>query len=100
MFSCEFYEVSKNTFFIGGCFCFKCHQKTFFDFSLFTSLNYNFFFIKWVNYSWFTQQKENGRKLIEKALEWKLRNVVRKMILAKSFMNKEKQIHKLNIPSQ
>ena len=53
-----------------------------------------------MNYSWFNQQGENGQKLIQNALEWKLRNVVRKMILAKSFMNKEKQIHKLNIPSQ
>ena len=36
-----------------------------------------------MNYSWFNQQGENGQKLIQNALEWKLRNVVRKMILAK-----------------
>ena len=58
-----------------------------------------------MNYSWFNQQGENGQKLIQNALEWKLRNVVRKNDLSQtpktlSFMNKEKQIHKLNIPSQ
>ena len=58
-----------------------------------------------MNYYWFNQQRENGQKLIQNALEWKLRNVVRKYDLSQtpktlSFMNKEKQIHKLNIPSQ
>ena len=58
-----------------------------------------------MNYYWFNQQRENGQKLIRNALEWKLRNVVRKYDLSQtpktlSFMNKEKQIHKLNIPSQ
>ena len=58
-----------------------------------------------MNYYWFNQQRENGQKLIQNALEWKLRNVVRKYDLSQtpktlSFMNKEKQIHKLNKPSQ
>ena len=58
-----------------------------------------------MNYYWFDQQRENGQKLIQNALESKHRNVVRKNDLSQtpktlSFMNKEKQIHKLNIPSQ
>ena len=58
-----------------------------------------------MNYSWFNQQRENGQKLIQNSLEWKLRNVARKNDLSQtpeilSFMNKEKHIHKLNIPSQ
>ena len=45
------------------------------------------------------------KKLIQNSIEWKLRNVARKNYLNQtpeilSFMNKEKQIHKLNIPSQ
>ena len=55
-----------------------------------------------MNYSWFNQQRENGQKLIQNSLEWKLRNVARKNDLSQtpeilSFINKEKQIHKLNI---
>ena len=58
-----------------------------------------------MNYFWFNQQRENGQKLIQNSLECKLRNVARKNDLSQtpeilSFMNKEKQIHKLNIPSQ
>ena len=58
-----------------------------------------------MNYYWFNEQRENGQKLIQNALEWKHRNVVCKNDLSQtpktlSFMNKEKQIHKLNIPSQ
>ena len=58
-----------------------------------------------MNYYWFNEQRENGQKLIQNALEWKHRKVVCKNDLSQtpktlSFMNKEKQIHKLNIPSQ
>ena len=58
-----------------------------------------------MNYYWFNQQRENGQKLIQNALEWKLRNAGRKNDLSQtpktlSFMNEEKQIHKLNIPSE
>ena len=58
-----------------------------------------------MNYSWFNRQRENGPKLIQNSLEWKLRNVARKNDLSHTpefltFMNKEKQIHKLNVPSQ
>ena len=35
-----------------------------------------------MNYSWCNQQRKNGQKLIQISLEWKLRNVVRQMILA------------------
>ena len=47
-----------------------------------------------MNYSWFNQQRENGQKLIQNSLEWKLRNVVRKNDLSQtpeilSFMNKK-----------
>ena len=58
-----------------------------------------------MNYSWFNRQRENGPKLIQNSLEWKLRNVARKNDLSHTpefltFMNKEKQFHKLNVPSQ
>ena len=58
-----------------------------------------------MNYYWFNQQRKNGQKLIENSLEWKLRDVKHKKDLSQtpkilSFMNKEKIIHKLNIPSQ
>ena len=54
-----------------------------------------------MNYSWFNQQSKNGQKLIQNALEWKRRNVVRSQTPKTiSFMNKEKQIYKLNIPSK
>ena len=56
-----------------------------------------------MNYSWFNQQTENGQKLIQNFLEWKLRNVARENDLSQtpeilSFINKEKQIHKHNKP--
>ena len=58
-----------------------------------------------MNYSWFNQQRKNGQKLIQNSLEWKLQNVKHKKGLSQTpkilgFMNKEKIIHKLNIPSQ
>ena len=58
-----------------------------------------------MNYYWFNQQRKNGQKLIENSLEWKLRHVKHKKDLSQTpkilgFMNKEKIIHKLNIPSQ
>ena len=47
------------------------------------------------------QQREN----VQNSIEWKLRNVASKNDLSQtpeilSFMSAEKQIHKLNIPSQ
>ena len=58
-----------------------------------------------MNYSSFNQKRKNGQKLIHNSLEWKLRNLVRKHDLSQtseilSFMNKEKQIYKLNMPLQ
>ena len=58
-----------------------------------------------MNYSWFNQQRKNGQKLVQNSLVWKLRNIINKNDLSQTseilrFMNKEKQIHKLNIPSQ
>ena len=58
-----------------------------------------------MNYSWFNQQRKNGQKLVQNSLVWKLRNMINKNDLSQTseilrFMNKEKQIHKLNIPSQ
>ena len=58
-----------------------------------------------MNYYWFNQQRKNGQKLIENSLEWKLRDVKHEKDLSQTpkilgFMNKEKIIHKLNIPSQ
>ena len=55
-----------------------------------------------MNCSWFNQKRKNGQKLIHNSLEWKLRNLVRKHDLSQtpeilSFMNKEKQIYKLNM---
>ena len=56
-------------------------------------------------YSHHFQQRENVQKLIQNSLEWKLRNVASKNDVSQtpeilSFMSTEKQIHKLNIPSQ
>ena len=58
-----------------------------------------------MNYSWFNQQRKNGQQLVQNSLVWKLRNIINKNDLSQTseilrFMNKEKQIHKLNIPSQ
>ena len=58
-----------------------------------------------MNYSWFSQRRENGQKLMQNSLEWKLRNLARKNDFSQtpeilSFMIKEKQIYKLNILSQ
>ena len=58
-----------------------------------------------MNYSWFNQRRENGQKLMQNSLEWKLRNLARKNDFSQtpeilSFMIKEKQIYKLNILSQ
>ena len=49
--------------------------------------------------------KEDSDAGVQNSLEWKLRNVINKNDLSQTseilrFMNKEKQIHKLNIPSQ
>ena len=56
-----------------------------------------------MNYSWLNQQRENGQKLIQNFLEWKLRNVVSKNDLSQtseilSFMNrKNKFMNSINL---